>query len=357
MKIQKFTICNLAFLLAVILGLSSCSKDNVEPKDDVFQFGNGLVILNEGGFNANNATLSYFDNDKEVLVADVFQSVNSRGLGDVGNDLSIYGSKMYIVMNASGTLEVVNTKTAKSLKQVSFKDGNTNRQPRYIVFNGKKAFISSFDGTVAVLDTASLAIEKYINVGRNPDQMAISNGKLYVANSGGLSFPNYDNSVSVIDLNTLEEIKKITVVMNPGKIAADKYGDVYVLSSGNYNDVSPALNIISSTTDEVASTINNFEGSSITISGDMAYFTTYTGVKVFDVRTETTVKEQFVSDGTQISIPYGVTVNEAKSEVFITDAVDYAGSKGKIHCFNKAGNKKYSLTAGLFPGRIVFVNK
>ncbi len=357
MNVQKLTRYNFAILLAVLIGFSSCRKDHVEPAEEVFQFGNGMLILNEGGFNANNATLSYYDYDKTTLTADVFKTVNQRDLGDVGNDLKVYGSKMYIVMNASGTLEVLNAKTVKSIKQISFKNGEINRQPRSIVFNKNKAFISTFDGKVAVLDTTSLVIEKFIEVGRNPDQMAIANGKLYVANSGGLSFPNYDNSVSVIDLNTLEEIKKITVVMNPGRVAADQYGDVYVISSGNYNEIVPALNIINSTTDQVSSTINDFKGSSITIAGDMAYFTTYTGVMVFDVKTETIVKDEFVADGTSIGIPHNVVVNEARDEVFITDAVDYAGSKGKIHCFDNAGHKKYTLTSGLFPGHIVFVNK
>jgi YVTN family beta-propeller protein len=357
MNAQKLTRYNFAVLLAVLIGFSSCKKDHVEPAEEVFQFGNGMLILNEGGFNANNASLSYYDYDKTTLTADIFKTVNQRDLGDVGNDLKVYGSKMYIVMNASGTLEVLNAKTAKSIKQISFKNGEINRQPRSIVFHKNKAFISSFDGKVAVLDTTSLVIEKFIEVGRNPDQMAIANGKLYVANSGGLSFPNYDNSVSVIDLNTLEEIKKITVVMNPGKVAADQYGDVYVLSIGNYGDVLPALNIINSTTDQVTSTISDFKGSNITIAGDMAYFTTHTGVMVFDVKTETMVKDEFVADGTSIGIPHNVVINEARDEVFITDAVDYAGSKGKIHCFDKAGNKKYTLTSGLFPGHIVFVNK
>src|SRR5690606_15998646 len=201
MNIKKTTLYKSGLILITALTFTACKKNDVDPLPDTTPVRKGIFVLNEGGFNSNDASLSYYDYDSKTLTDDIFKLENNRGLGAVGNDVKVYGSKMYIVMNVSGTVEVVNAKTAKSIKQVSLKKGDINRQPRYIVFNKNKAFISSFDGTVAVLDTASLEVEKYIAVGRNPDQMAIANGKLYVANSGGLDFPNYDNTVSVIDLN------------------------------------------------------------------------------------------------------------------------------------------------------------
>src|SRR5476651_1246364 len=209
--------------------LSACTKDknNVTPSTPTAQRA-GVYILNQGNYGSGNGTLTYYDYTTKTLTADIFSKVNGRTLGDTPNDIKIYGSKMYITVDVSGTIEVVDAKTAKSIKQFSQKTGSTSREPRSIAFNNGKVFVSQYDGTVAVIDTTTLTIDKYITVGRNPEQMVVSNGKLYVANSGGLSFGNPDKTVSVIDLSTYTETKKITVIANPGSIGADGYGNVYV---------------------------------------------------------------------------------------------------------------------------------
>ena len=365
----KTTISKSAILLLVATTILSCKKNNSDILPEILPVRKGIFILNEGGFNQNNSSLSYYDYDGKSLELDIFKRENGRGLGDTGNDIQVYGSKMYIVVNASGTVEVINLKTTKSIKQINLKDvQNVNKQPRSIVFNKNKAFVSCFDGTVAVLDTATLSIEKYITVGNNPEQMAIANNKLYVANSGGLNFPNYDKTVSVIDLTSLIEIKKITIADNPTEVQADQYGDVYVKSAGNYGDINPTLTIIDSKTDLVKTKMDNFSGGNMTIAGDLAYFTLYGSpqigdippvsgnLKVFNVKTETLEKEKFITDDTFLTSPYGISVDNLTGEIFITDAKDYA-SKGEVFSFDKDGKKKYSLTVGLLPSAVIFINK
>jgi YVTN family beta-propeller protein len=357
---KQFKLNYILIVLTVASVLSSCrkDKDNVPEEQEIVPVRKGLYILSEGIMNANNSALTYYDYDTKVTTANRFLDVNGRGLGDTGSDVQVYGSKMYIVVNVSNTVEVVNANTAKSIKQLEFKDGATGRQPRYVVFNKNKAFVSSYDGTVAVIDTGSLAIEKYIKVGRNPERMAIANGKLYVANSGGLDFPNYDNTVSVIDLNTLVETKKITVTANPRGVYADKYGDIYVLSTGNYGDVAPAMAIIDSKSDAVTKTVNNFSAGSMAINGDIAYLVTgFDGtVSTFNVKTETAVAGSFITDNTAITIGYGVNVDTTTGEVFILNATSYS-TQGTMICFDSTGKKKYELKAGVLPNSVAFINK
>lgn len=346
-------------LLMAITVLSACRKDNNgtgEP-DKPKAERQGLYVLSEGTMNANNTTLSYYNYADSLLVDDRFSSVNGRGLGDTGNDIQLYGSRMYIVMNVSNTLEILDPKTGVSIKKIDIKNNNVGRMPRYVVFNKNKAYVSSYDGTVAVIDTATFAIEKYIKVGRSPEQMAIANGKLYVANSGGLDWATgYDKTVSVIDLNTNTEIKKITVVENPTGIAADQYGDVYVLSTGNYGNIKSSMAIINSKTDLVTSQ-KDFSGGNMVINGDLAYLTGSGGkVKVYNVKTETLEKENFITDDTKITYIYGLAVDELTGEVFVTDAKDFRSS-GEVFCFNKDGKKEYSIKVGLLPNNVVFINK
>lgn len=344
---------------------SACRKKEAEDiaKPEIKAERKGLYVLAEGLFNANNSSLTYYDFESKALIPDQFKAVNNRGLGDTGNDIKIYGSKMYVIVNVSSTLEILNSTTASSIKKIDLKNGSVGRQPRYIVFDKNKAFISNFDGTVAVLDTATMAIEKYIPVGRNPEMMAIANGKLYVANSGGLDYPNYDKTVSVIDLNTLTESKKISVVDNPRGVFADNYGDIYILSTGNYDNIKAAMTIIDSKTDQIKAQAN-FSAGSVAVSGDYAYFTASGGiVKVFDTKMDPLVngvfqmeKSNFITDGTKITTAYGINIDELSGEVFISDAKSYTVN-GEIFCFDKEGKKKYSLTVGINPNNVVFINK
>jgi YVTN family beta-propeller protein len=340
---------------ALTLILSSCHKDKVTPKQPA-PVTDGFYILNQGLFNDNNSTLSFYGYSNKTVTADIFNSANGRGLGDTGNDIEIYGSKMYIVVNISSTLEVVDPKTAKSIKQIKLFNGSTARQPRDVAFYKGNAYVSSYDGTVAVIDTATLGVTGYITVGRNPEQLAVANGKLYVANSGGLDYPNYDTTVSVIDLGTNTVTKTLTVAANPQNVGTDNNGNVYVLSAGNYNDVGPSLAVINDNTDVVTSQ-TNFDGSGMVIQGTTAYFITSTNtIKVFDLKTMTVTTNNFVTDGTAITTPYALAVDGSTGEVFVTDAKDYT-SAGSVYAFDKTGKKEYSITAGINPGKIAFLKQ
>ena len=184
-----------------------------------------LYVLCEGLFNQNNSSLARFSFGNQQMVRDYFKAVNRRGLGDTANDMAIYGSKIYVIVNISSTVEVIDFRTGSSLKQIQMlAENGSSRQPRYIAFHKKKAYVCSYDGTVARIDTTSLSIEAITSVGRNPDGICVQNEKLYISNSGGLDYSSglgVDNTVSVVDIATFKESSKLTVGPNPGKIVAN----------------------------------------------------------------------------------------------------------------------------------------
>lgn len=357
---KKIKLNSLFIALTLLTVLASCHKDKVIPNQGTPKAERaGVYVLNQGGFGANNSTLTYYNYATKQLTADLYTAINGDKIGDTGNDAEIYGSKMYIVVNVSSVVDVVNAKTGKLIKQDSLLNGKVKREPRSVVFYKDNAFISSYDGTVAVMDTATLAITKYITVGRNPEQMVISNNKLYVANSGGLTFGNPDKTVSVIDLTSLTETKKIPVIANPVTLAADTHGHVYVLSLGDFADVKPGITIIDNTTDVVKSQNNLLLGYNIPMAtdGDLVYYPTADNkIAVYDAKAQSAVKANFITDGTVITAPYAISVDELSGEVFISDAKDYS-SNGTLYAFDKTGKKEYSITTGINPGRITFVNK
>ncbi|MCD8739731.1 YncE family protein [Mucilaginibacter roseus] len=353
---RSFKHSYLLFLSALSLLATSCSKDDDPIIDD--NLGSGVFIVNQGAFSASNASLTFYNTTTKKVTLDVFSAVNGAGLGAVANDAAIYGSKMYITVNVSSTLEVINPLNGKLIKHIDMKNNGVARQPRYVAFYKNKAYITSYDNTVAVLDTASLNVEKFITVGRNPEQLAVANGKLYVANSGGLTFGNPDKSVSVIDLNTNTETKKITVPANPVSLAVDAGGDVYVISAGDYDKIPPALTIINSANDAIKSseTTDISYGNTVAIAGNKAYFISSSGnIVVYDTATDQVSNENFITGNFKIKTPYAIAVKESTGEVFVTDAKGYTAD-GKLYIFNRDGAVKDSAATGLIPGKIVFKN-
>lgn len=66
-----------------------------------------------------------------------------KELGDVGNEIAVYGDKLYAVINCSHYVEVMDVHTAKHIGSIDILNC------RYIVFNKGKAYISSYAGSGA----------------------------------------------------------------------------------------------------------------------------------------------------------------------------------------------------------------
>lgn len=335
----------------------------------------GFYLLNEGNMNMNKASLDYYDYGTGTYKRNVYGQANpdaTLGLGDVGNDIGIYGSKLYTVINNSNKVEVMDVVTAKRLKVIDAKNC------RYITFANGKAYLSAYDGDVqlgdnspngfvAEIDTTSLAITKTVKVGRQPEEMAIVGNKLYVANSGGYSPPNYEKTVSVIDLKTFTKIKDIEVAINLHRLEADEDGDLYVSSRGDYFNIRPKLFVIDTKTDNIKKTFD-IACSNITIAGNKAYiigseFSYTTGESIInysmiDVKTETLLAESYLpkSVSDEIVMPYGIAVDPVSLNVYITDAGDYV-SPGKLYCIDKNGVTKFTVTTGDIPAHFAFRTK
>lgn len=352
---------HLCFLFFLFLVFTAC--DDMKDKERDPGSGSGsdeVFILSEGLINMNNSALAKYDPETGMVVSDYFLQVNKRGLGDTANDMEIYGSKLYIVVNVSSCVEVVDVNTGKSLKQIPLFSGkNIAREPRNICFDAGKAYVCSFDGTVSRIDTTSLQVEAVISCGRNPDGICATGGKLYVSNSGGLNFPDYDNTVSVVDVASFVETHKITVGVNPYTILPDSEGDVYVVSRENYGEEPYKFQKINTKTGEVRD-FDGIHALNFTIHNDTAYIYSYnyaagsSWVKTFDCRTEQVISDHFITDGTELDTPYGINVNPLNGDVYLTDAKSHV-VWGDVLCFDRYGQLKFRINeVGLNPGKVVF---
>jgi DNA-binding beta-propeller fold protein YncE len=320
----------------------------------------GVFILNRGNWNANNASLSYYNLLEKTMIPSVYKTVNGSDLGDSAEQMLIYGSKIYVTVTTSSRLVVLD-ETGKLLKELpASNDAAAPLSPRGLAAAGGKVYVSYYDGeSVAALDTASLTIEKTTLVGRYPERLAVAGGKLYVANSGGGDYPNYGHTVSVVDLESFSVEKEIEVTINPVRLVADSQGDVYLISMGDYGAVPNTLQRIDGTTGEV-STLGN--GSLFSLANDKLYVidapwgAASVGCKKYDLLTETVESENFLAETpaggfTAIS---AIGVDPLTGKIYITDSGDYTSS-GTLHVFSSDGRLETSVdTGGFDPNDIVF---
>lgn len=73
-------------------------------------------VLCEGNWGGNDASLSRVDLASGSIANNVFGTANGRGLGDVAQDIAVYGSKAYITVSFSNTIEVVSTADNSSIQ-------------------------------------------------------------------------------------------------------------------------------------------------------------------------------------------------------------------------------------------------
>lgn len=86
------------------------------PSKAVPQAGNQLLVLNEGGWGQNNAEVSLVDVTNGTVAVNFFSSNNSRGLGDIAQDMIVVGNKAFITVSFSNSLEIMDIATGRSTR-------------------------------------------------------------------------------------------------------------------------------------------------------------------------------------------------------------------------------------------------
>ena len=111
----------------------------------------GMYVLNEGNMGSNKCTLDYLDlsgKDSTVhYLRNIYAERNPsevKELGDVGNDIQIYGSRLWMVINCSNKVEVCRASDAVKIGKVNIPNC------RYVAFDGDYAYVSSYVGPVSL---------------------------------------------------------------------------------------------------------------------------------------------------------------------------------------------------------------
>ncbi|MCO5247449.1 MAG: hypothetical protein M9887_00650 [Chitinophagales bacterium] len=171
-KINSFLL-----LLLGIFIVSSCKKDDNTSIPDI-EKAKGFYIVNEGFFTNGNASLSFYDYEKDSVINNLFENKNNRPLGDVFQSMTFHNGKAYLVINNSKKIEVADSLTMTSIKTLDLGAGSS---PRNLLFLGSKAYLTDlYSNKIQVLDADNLNKIGSISVEGSTEKMAVFNNKILV---------------------------------------------------------------------------------------------------------------------------------------------------------------------------------
>lgn len=361
---------NVTLAAAAAFVAAACSvepADVVEPEVKPAARPGQLLVLCEGLWGMDNSCIASLEGGE--VVNKWFQVNNpGRHLGDTGNDIILAADTLIAVsVNWSNIIQYVGL----SGKAVAATEDIPNN--RKMVSDGRRyLYCSSYarGGYVAKIDLRSFEVVGTCSVGREPEGMALYDGRLYVANTGGYAQTGGgepETTVSVVDVETMTELRRIdTRCPNLfGKVSqAGRF--LCVNSAGDYYDVAPKTVVIDMQTEAVS--VFDFASTYSCARGDRFYtlgsaFSYSDGQGAVEAHT-ISLPGLEAADGlgdyqpameviAQMQSPYGIYISPLTGHLYATDARAYTAN-GYLYEFDERGGQVGRwMLEGINPGHFL----
>ena len=354
--IKRTYLLNMLYITLSSIMLISCQEDenddpvSVPPDNRVF-------ITNEGPFQNGSGSLTIYNRETNEVTNNAFEKVNGFPLGNLVQSVTVHEDKAYIVVNNANKIEIADKDYLISLGSI---DGIN--LPRYFLGVSKdKAYVSSWDNNVYVIDLSTNSVSASIPTGTGPEKMILAGDEVWVLNQGGFSI---DSTIVVINTTNDELIKKIQVGDKPTGIVQDEQGLIWVICSGNGwngfpgpDDTKGKFVCIDPQDHEIVKTIefptsdSHPEKLIIDNNGQTVYFN-YPGGLYSQNLNEASLELKIVLASQ--TMYYGLGFDPETGSVFATDPIDYV-QNGKVYIINPTGEEiLISFDAGVIPGEMYF---
>ena len=344
-------------ILAAFSGLvlfSSCDTNETKIKTPLGAFDNGILVLNQGNFGNENASVSFISNDFSTSQNNILSLINpSLTLGDTAQDIGFYNDLAFIVVNVSNKIEIVNRYTFAHV--ASIKMGLNN--PRYIAFCNGKGYVTNWgdgsdktDDFVAVLNLENYTVTSTIAVVEGPEKIVVNEKNLYIAHQGGYGF---GNSISVINATSNTVSKSIITGDVPNSLRIFN-NNLYVLCSGkpSYADQETNGELLKINLNEntVTSTLPFSDlkhPSNLNVYENQVYYSI--GNQIFKTELSATTLPStplITVNAGGLSSLYNFEVEN--NAIFAADAADF-NSNGKVYVYGLDAQLQKTYSVGITP--------
>ena len=339
-------------LFLLVLAFSACDPSTNERPLGVYD--NGILILNEGAFGANDGEVTHLDPSTGTLTLAVFEKANARPFAGLLEDLVLEEDRLYLVAN-TGKVEVVQPGDFKSIGAVD----NDLDQPRSVATARGKLFISDYGPYDANYNTPSSyvavvqgldggVVKKKISVSSKPEDLYAFGSYVFVAGSEG-------KKVEVLDANAELPFKALEMPGQPVQFF-ELNGDLWVFCY----DAQKVYFVSISKSGLSQKEIRTFPIAQATgriANGDADTFYVLTssgwpdykdGISIVSVGSGTVV-----SDWKKGSGFYGIGYDSDAQQVYLANANGFQGN-GEIMVYQKSGAEVTKLTVGRGPSGFLF---
>ena len=120
---MKKTLLLLSMMATMLTACSDDDSDNqtndpvISPATEI----KGLYIMCEGNWGSNNAAVDFIDFSSSQYTQNIFEKSNPdivMGLGDTSSDMQAYGNQLWVVVNGSNKVEILDIETCKRIAKI-----------------------------------------------------------------------------------------------------------------------------------------------------------------------------------------------------------------------------------------------
>lgn len=326
------------FLALSSLIFASCSKsdDPFEQEAPKYNYSNGILFVNEGSFQGNDASIGFSNFDYNNVKADIYNN-DERALGDVAQSIGFDVDKAYIVVNNSNKIEVVNRYSFENIATIT---ENLNN-PRYTAFAGGKLYVTNMgSSSVSIYNIKDYSFVKEIPLGSLVENIVSQNNKIYVQKA---AFGN-GNTIAVIDSKSDEVVKNIVLNDNVQGLVANT-GFVYAISSIETRSNFYKINATDDTIITEFTSTKIPDARNLRIDNNVLYYTSKTNIYSWS----TTATEVDVTPVVKIKGSGGYEFMYAfaviNNQFLVSNAGDFV-KPSTVEVYNLAGKKVNTFKAG-----------
>jgi hypothetical protein len=323
---------NRLFLFTALSLLCSCDKEPINSIQPVS--GSSVIVLCEGTFQWNNASLDLWYPDSSKVLQGQFSKANARPLGDIAQSAIIDGNQLYVVVNNSGSVLKLNAQNLKLSQQ-----NRDLKSPRYAqLWQGRLWVSDLYASKLTVLDTQTLTKVSEAWAQTWSEEMTIWNGQLAVA--------EYHGQISLYDSKG-KRSDSLATAKGCQELEVDPTGNLWVLNSDI--DSGSSLMRLSPSGAKTTWSFDKMVISELTLGPDAAYFLKGNAVMRIPFGA-TSANECQVWVSGPWSNAYSLQFLAKRQEFCLCDARDYV-SKGRLFRLSLSGEiLNQGDACGVVPG-------
>lgn len=350
------------FLLAALF-FSACEKvDNNKGNNGAAPPSNNVersvYVVCEGSLGNGNSSLWAHTPGRNITYSNVYQSANGELLGDVFQSMELIGNKLFLCVNNSDKIVVLNEEDKKELGVIDL------YKPRYIQpISATKAYVTSlFGNKVHIIDPEQMTLKGEISMPfDNPEGIALIDDRVYVC--------CWDTSCTAIYSIDIATDAIVDSVMLPGAaphdIVVDNEKKVWVMAGNATNQKWSTLSYINPKTKQV---IKQFQFEPLADATRIAYssaedrlfyllvdyngYTDYNGVYTIS-RQDTKLPHDPLIGAKKYQYYWGLAIDPVTNDLYVSDPKGFV-QKGSVSIYNTDGSVKSRFDVGVGPGNFYF---